>query len=65
MVSVSDELLISVAEAARRLGLGRSLTYRFIQTAELRSLKIGSARRILVRDLEEFVQKLRDAAADE
>ena len=57
---MSEELLITVAEAARRLGLGRSLTYRFVQTAELRSLKIGGARRILVSDLEEFVRNLRE-----
>ena len=34
---MSDELLITIVETARRLGLGRSLTYRFIQTGELPS----------------------------
>lgn len=57
---MSDELLITVAEAARRLGLGRSLTYRFIQTAELPSLKIGGARRVAVADLNQFVERLRE-----
>jgi excisionase family DNA binding protein len=36
------------------------MTYRLIQTGGLPSLKIGGARRILVADLEEFVQSLRD-----
>jgi len=57
---MSDEILITVREAGRRLGLGRSMTYRLIQTGGLPSLKIGGARRILVADLEEFVQSLRD-----
>jgi len=56
---MSDEILITVNEAARRLGLGRSLTYRFIRTGDLPSLKIGGARRILVADLHEFVRHLR------
>ena len=60
-----SELLVDVREAARRLGLGRSLTYRLIQTGALRSLKIGGARRVAVVDLEEFVGRLRDEAAED
>ena len=56
---MSDEILITVTEAGRRLGLGRSITYRLIQTCDLPSLKIGGARRILVADLHEFVRSLR------
>jgi excisionase family DNA binding protein len=55
----SNELLIDVPEAARRLGLGRSFVYqRLIQTGQLRSIKVGGARRILVSDLEAFVANL-------
>jgi len=59
--SMCSELLVDVRESARRLGLGRSLTYRLIQTGALRSVKIGGARRILVSDLEDFVQRLKEA----
>ena len=55
-----DVLLLRVEDAARRLGLGRSLTYRFIQTGQLRSVKVGGARRIMSSDLEEFVLRLRE-----
>ncbi len=55
-----EVLLLRVEEAARRLGLGRSLTYRFIQAGTLRSVKVAGARRVLVSDLVEFVRNLRD-----
>jgi len=55
-----DALLLRVDEAGRRLGLGRSLTYRFIQSGELRSIKVAGARRVLVSDLEEFIHRLRE-----
>ena len=60
-----ERLLITVREAAERLGLGRSLTYEFIRKGELASIKIGGARRVAVADLEEFVVRLRERAASE
>lgn len=54
-----EVLLLSVEAAAKRLGLGRSLAYRPIQTGELRSLKVGGCRRAPLRDLAEFVDRLR------
>ena len=60
-----DQLLLTILEVAAKLRLGRSLTYRLIQTGELRSLKIGGSRRVAVVDLEEFVEKLRDATEGE
>ncbi len=57
-----DVLLIDVKEAARRLGVGRSLTYRYIQSGALPSLKVRGARRVLVSDLHEFVARLKDEA---
>lgn len=53
-------LLLRVEDCAHRLRLGRSLTYRFIQSGELRSIKVAGARRVLVSDLEEFVRRLRE-----
>ena len=55
-----DVLLLTVTEAARRLGIGRSLTYRFVQTGELRSVKVAGARRVSVSDLDDFVRRLRE-----
>lgn len=55
-----EQILVDVREAARRLGLGRSMVYRFIESGSLPSLKIGGSRRIVVADLERFVQRLRE-----
>ena len=62
---MQEVLMIRIEEAARRLGLGRSLTYRFIQTGELPSVKVGGARRVLVADLELFVKRLKDDSVDD
>lgn len=60
-----ERLLITVTEAAQRLGFGRSQTYMLIQSGALPSLKIGGARRVSVADLEEFVERLRSEAVNQ
>lgn len=62
---MGEELLVTVHEAARRLGLGRSATYTLIQRGELPSIKIGGSRRVAVADLCEFVERLRAEASRE
>jgi excisionase family DNA binding protein len=59
-----DKLLLTVVEAAHQLGIKRSLTYRFIQDGSLKSIKVGGARRVLVSDLHQFVDGLKQRAAD-
>jgi excisionase family DNA binding protein len=54
----SDAVLLRVEEAARRLGISRAQTYRLIASGELSSVKIGSARRVPVHCLNEFVDRL-------
>jgi excisionase family DNA binding protein len=56
-----EQLLLRVEEAARRLNIGRSLAYRFIQSGQLPSVKVAGARRVLVSDLEEFVSQLKES----
>lgn len=53
---MADEILLDVSEAARRLGIGRSLLYRLILEGHVRSVKIGRSRRVPVWALEEFVK---------
>lgn len=53
-----SELLLKVEEGARRLGLGRAKVYELIQRGEIRTVRVGKARRIPVHALEEFVQGL-------
>lgn len=59
-----ETLLLKVEEAARRLSLGRSVTYRYVQTGALKSVKLGGARRIVVSDLHEFIRRLREETDD-
>jgi excisionase family DNA binding protein len=59
-----EKLLLTVVEAGALLGLKRSKLYQLLQTSRLRSVRIDGSRRVLVSDLHEFVQRLRDDADD-
>jgi excisionase family DNA binding protein len=56
-----DRLLLRPAEAAERLGIGRTKVYELMRSGRLRSVKIGAARRVSATALAEFVAAL-DAA---
>lgn len=53
------KLLLTVDEAAQRLGIGRSHAYIYVLKGELRSVKLGRARRVPVEALQEFIEQLR------
>ncbi len=59
--SPSDELLITVEEAARRLALSRTTLYHQIRRGVIPSVRIGHSRRIPVIDLERYVNALRES----
>jgi excisionase family DNA binding protein len=61
---MSDELLVSLDEAGRRLSLSRRSVQGLIYSSELRSLKIGRCRRIAVTELEAYVERLRRGEAE-
>lgn len=54
-------LLLTVVEAARLLGVGRSTTYELLAAGELESVHIGRCRRVPVAAVEDFVATLRAA----
>lgn len=57
-------LCISVDEAARALGLGRTRLYELVKSGALRSFTIGSRRLFRVSDIEAFISEAqRNAAA--
>ena len=59
-----EKLLLTVDQAADRLGVARSHLYRWLMTGELPSLKLGRSRRIPVAALERFViERLEEEAA--
>jgi excisionase family DNA binding protein len=55
---VSARLLHSPEEAASILGVSRTCVYDLIRTGQLRSVKLGKARRIPSEALREFVEGL-------
>ena len=55
----ADRLLVTPAEAARRLSLARSTVYQLVLTGELESIKVGRSRRVLASALTEYIDRLR------
>ena len=49
------ELALSPAEAARRSGLGRTTIYAALKAGDLKSLKIGARRLIMVEALKTWL----------
>jgi excisionase family DNA binding protein len=49
------KLLLTTAEAAEALGLCRSAVYELLLVGEIASVKIGRARRVPVKALEDFI----------
>ena len=60
---VADKLLLRIEEAAKRLGIGRSLMYRLVLSGEVQSVPLGRLRRIPVEALREYIERLRVEAS--
>lgn len=58
-----DVLLLTVAQAARRLNLGRSSLFELVRRGDIASVCVGRSRRIPTEALNEYVDRLREAAA--
>ena len=56
-----ERVLLGPEEAAKALGVGRTTGFELIRTGDLRSVKIGNARRISAIALAEFVAGLEAA----
>jgi len=48
---------LTVAEAARRIGIGRTKLYEYVTSGEIPSVKIGRLRRIPAEALQEFLAR--------
>lgn len=56
---VSDErLLLSVVEAAQRLGIGRTLMYELLAAGQVQSVHVGRLHKIPARALDAYVARL-------
>jgi excisionase family DNA binding protein len=54
-------ILLRVEEAARRLGIARTMMFRLIKDGEVESVRVGRLRRVPVASLGEYVDRLRQA----
>jgi excisionase family DNA binding protein len=54
-------LLLTVEQAAQRLGIGRTLMYALVRDGEIESVQIGRLRRIPADALSRYVDQLRAA----
>lgn len=59
-VRADNRLLLTVDEAAERLGVGRSLMYELISSGEVASIRVGRLRRIAPEALATFVAALHE-----
>ena len=61
-VRTNDRLLLTVEEAADRLGIGRSLMYELIGEGQIASIRVGRLRRVPLESLTDYVAAMRDQA---
>ena len=57
-----QRLLLTVEEAADRIGICRSNMFKLIRQGEVKSVKVGRLRRITPAALEDFIGKLASSA---
>jgi excisionase family DNA binding protein len=55
--NAGEPLLVSVEQAAQRLGIGRTKLYEYLMSGDLQSLTLGSRRLISLSSLEDFVNR--------
>jgi excisionase family DNA binding protein len=58
MTRSDDRLLLRVEEVARQLGIGRTKVFELIRSGELRSVKLGGARRVSATAVQAYIAKL-------
>lgn len=59
MIQPDTPLLLTVEQAAERLGIGRTLAYALVSAGEIESVQIGRLRRIPADALPAFLDRLR------
>ncbi len=58
-----NRLVLTIEEAAQRLGIGRTLMYALVKAGEIESVSIGRLRRIPTDALDDYVARLRGTFA--
>ncbi len=55
---MSDKLAVTIPEATRIIGVGRTTLYRLFEQGKLTPRKVGKRTLILMEELEAFIQSL-------
>ena len=58
-LETDDKLLLTVVEAAHRLGIGRTLMYELLGSGQIRSVHVGRLRKVPAEALADFVERCR------
>ena len=60
----SKPILVSVADAARMLSIGRTAAWELVRKQKIKSVKIGRTRRVPIEAIQEYIERLmnKDAA---
>ena len=53
----TERLLLTIPEVAVRMGLGRSLVYQLVMSGDIPSIKLGRARRVPAKALDQFIEE--------
>jgi excisionase family DNA binding protein len=53
-----ERVLLTVEEAAEQLGIGRTLTYKLINSGEIESIRIGRLRRVPTTAIQDYARRL-------
>ena len=56
-----ETILLKIPEVMARLAVGQTKVYELMSSGELRSVKVGRARRVPSDDLERFMAELDDS----
>ncbi|MFG1818542.1 helix-turn-helix domain-containing protein [Kribbella sp. NPDC049174] len=62
--STTGPLLLTVEQAAQRLGIGRTTVFALLKSGQLESIPLGRLRRIPAECITEYIDRLRAAARD-
>ncbi len=57
-----ESLLLTVEQAAKVIGIGRSKLYELLEKGHIESVRIGRARRVPVSSLEGYVNRILEDA---
>jgi excisionase family DNA binding protein len=62
-VMESKPSLVSVADAAQLLSIGRTAAWELVRKQKIKSVKIGRTRRVPIAAIQDYIQRLLDEDA--